>query len=109
MVITPKSQMKRIQVDKNLVPAEVIELDEEPVSAFTRLNDFTFKRKIESSDEKFDLTKKPLFIDSGGSRICWSSGTIARWFIWQLAATRVTIECCNACRSHRGLLRECML
>ena len=40
--------------------------------------------------------KKPLFIDSGGSRICWSSGTIARWFIWQLAATRVTIECCNA-------------
>ena len=40
--------------------------------------------------------KKPLFIDSVGSRICWSSGTIARWFIWQPAATRVTIECCNA-------------
>ena len=58
--------MKRVQEDKDLMPAEVIELDEEPVSAFTRLNDFTFKRKIESSDGKFDLTKKPLFIGVTG-------------------------------------------
>ena len=40
--------------------------------------------------------KKPLFIVSVGSRICWSFGIIARWFTWQPAATRVTIECCNA-------------
>ena len=40
--------------------------------------------------------QEALFIDSVGSRTCWSSGTIARWFIWQLAATRVMIECCNA-------------
>lgn len=49
-----------------MLPAEVPEEDAEPVSAFTRLNEYTFKRKIESSSEKFDLAKKPLFIGVTG-------------------------------------------
>ena len=36
-------------------------------SAIERLNDFTFLRKTESNDgEKFDITKKPLFIGVTG-------------------------------------------